>query len=53
MYFRKIHNMLDSLSNSSRYRILADEYCNFKLINRINYDSNSGIKTRELIRKRK
>lgn len=49
----KIHNMLDSLSNSSRYRILADEYCNFKLINRINYDSNSGIKTRELIRKRK
>lgn len=49
----KIHNMLDSLSNGSRYRILADEYCNFKLINRINYDSNSGIKTRELIRKRK
>lgn len=47
----KIHNMLDSLSNGSRYRILADEYSNFKLINRINYDSNSGIKTKELIRK--
>lgn len=47
----KIHNMLDSLSNGSRYRILADEYSNFKLINRINYDSNSGIKTKELIRR--
>lgn len=47
----KIHNMLDSLSNGSRYRILADEYSNFKLINRINYDSNSGIKTKELIQK--
>ena len=47
----KIHNMLDSLSNGSRYRIFADEYSNFKLINRINYDSNSGIKTKELIQK--
>lgn len=47
----KIHNMLDSLSNGSRYRILADEYSDFKLINRVNYNSNSGIKTRELIRK--
>lgn len=47
----KIHNMLDSLSNGSRYRILADEYSNFKLINRINYNSNSGIKTKELIQK--
>lgn len=47
----KIHNMLDSLSNGSRYRILADEYSDFKLVNRINYNSNSGIKTKELIRK--
>jgi hypothetical protein len=47
----KIHNMLDSLSNGSRYRILADEYSDFKLINRINYNSNSGIKTKELIKK--
>ena len=47
----KIHNMLDSLSNGSRYRILADEYSDFKLINRINYNSNSGIKTKELIQK--
>lgn len=47
----KIHNMLDSLSNGSRYRILADEYSDFKLINRVNYNSNSGIKTKELIQK--
>ncbi len=49
----KIHNMLDSLENGSKYRIFADEYSNFKLVNRINYDGNSGIKTKELIRKLK
>ena len=49
----KIHNMLDSLGNGSKYRIFADEYSNFKLVNRINYDGNSGIKTKELIRKLK